>query len=183
MANITLEEQGNWATSLLESLGDDTTSSNSVVGWLQSNLGLLNSYIGTSFTVDGDEIVEHMQPIQSGLYNEMYICYWLRRKSNSLLNNADYDWVEMRGEKQGSVKRISKNERSKTIASMAKECDLNFKNLLKDLKGGRAGSFLAPRSLSFNERFSTPEHVRCRDYYGWSESNPITTTDSSSSEL
>ena len=171
MANITLDEQNDWAGCLLESLGDEATSTGSVVGWLQSNLGLLNAYIHTEFAVEDDEIVSEMLPAQSGLYNEMYYCYWLKKKSRSLLNNADYDWTEMRGEKQGSVKKVSKNERSKTIAAMAKECDINIKTIIKDLKGG---SFLVPKSLSFNERFSTPDHMRCRCYAGWSECNPIT---------
>jgi len=171
MENITFLQQQDWAGKILSSLDDTTTSNGSVVGWLQANLGLLNAYLHTEFVVNGDEEIEsQMLPVQSGVYNEMYYCYWLKRKSRSLLNNADYDWVEMRGEKQGSVKIVSKNERAKTIHGMGQDCDINLKAIIKDLRGG---GFLTPRSISFNERFSTPENIRCRDYYGWSDINPI----------
>ena len=171
MENITLAQQSSWASGISASLDDTITSNGSVVGWLQTNLGLLNAYLHTEFVVNADEEIEtHMLPAHSGLYNEMYYCHWLKKKSRSLLNNADYDWIEMRGEKQGSVKIVSKNERAKTINSMSKDCDINLKAIIKDLRGG---GFLTPRSISFNERFSTPNDIKCRDYYRWSEFNPV----------
>ena len=41
------------------------------------------------------------------------------------------DWVEIDGEEQGRIRKVSKSEISKNFLSLAKECQENLKNLTK----------------------------------------------------
>jgi len=175
---ITLEEQTDWATDLLESLSDTGTSVSTTVSWLQSNLGKLNSHLRTEFILSGDRdggvsglepvISPDMTQIQSGIYNEMYFCYWLNKKSRQMVGSMDYDWVEMQGEDQGKVKRVSNTEKSKVYKDLAKDCQENLKELIKEYQGG---NFAITRQITFTNRRSAPDHMGYN--WNWSDYNPI----------
>lgn len=166
---ISLEQQQDWATQLLDALDDTTTSTGTTVAWLQANLGLLNISLKTEFYMSGSAIVPGMDSVQSGVYNEFYFCYWLKKQARKMVGSMDIDWTEMRGDSQGSVKRVSNTQKGTTYQSLAKDCDANLKELIKNVKGG---IYAAPLQITFNDRHSTPRDIRCCDY-GWSARNPV----------
>lgn len=170
MSLLTPEQQADWASELLESVGDSSTSNCSVTNWLKSNLGVLNSYISTDFTLSEEgDIVPEPNDIQRGVYNELFICHWLRKKARMTLGGMDFDWTEMEGEDQGKVKRVSNLQKASVYQSMAKDCDAHIKDIIKTYRGG---DFARPRQITYNDRFSSPLDIHCR-CFDWSELNPI----------
>ena len=86
-----------------------------------------------------------------------------------MMGGADFDWIEMQGESQGKIKRVSANERSASFMAMSKECSASLKELIKTYKGG---DFKSPQQITYNGRHSTPQNISC-DCFAWSECNPI----------
>lgn len=175
---VDLQEQSGWAGQLLDAVDDTSTSTGTVVAWLQANLGKLNSFIRTDFELSGDRdggasglepvINPEMTQIQSGIYNEMFFCYWLDKKSRQMVGSMTYDWVEMQGEDQGKVKRVSNTEKAKVYKDLAKECKDNLKDLIKEYQGG---NFAVTRQITFTNRRSSPDNIGLT--WNWSDYNPI----------
>jgi hypothetical protein len=169
MSYITPEQQSDWASDLLEALGDTTTSNCSATNWLQNNLGMLNSHLSTSFVVESGNITPEFNDVQSGIYNEMFICSWLRKKAIRSLGTMEFDWTEMEGEDQGKIKRVSHTQKAASYQAMSKDCEERIKDLIKTYRGG---DFARPRQITFNNRHSSPIDIAC-DCFAWSELNPI----------
>lgn len=171
MDYITTEQQSDWADALLSGVSDTSTSNSSVVNWLQGNLGVLNAHLSTSFAlVESGYISPGMNDIQSGIYNELFICSWLRKKAINVLGTMEYDWTTMEGKDQGRISRVSHTQKATTYQSMAKDCDVQIKDLIKTYRGG---DFARPRQITFNNRFSAPLDIDCLRF-NWSYMNPIT---------
>ena len=168
MSEITLVQQSGWAGQLLAALEDTVTSTGSVIGWLQSNLGQLNIFIKTDFTLSGDSITPEMTSIQSGIYNEMYFCSWLAKKARSMVGSMTYDWIEMEGDGQGHVRRVSNTQKATTYQSLTKDCEIKLKELIKQYNGG---NYSIPRQITFNHRHSADAGLCCSDFC-WSANNP-----------
>jgi len=168
--DISPEQQSDWANTLLENLEDTTTSKSWATNWLRSNLGILNSRIHTNFTVnESGYITPALNDIQTGLYNELFICSWLRKKSITVLGTMEYDWTSMEGADQGKVTRVSHMARAATYQKLAQECNKNYIELVKTYNGGE---FATPRQITFNHRHSTPLNI-FNDRFSWSDRNPI----------
>lgn len=157
MSSISLASQSGWAGSLLSALADTSTSTGTVVAWLQANLGHFNSLLSLqsgsgAFSLSGTSIVPQMSSAQSGIYNELYFCYFLKRESIRSVGALAYDWTEMRGEDQGAVKLVSRTEKAKVYQSLAKDCDERIKELVKAYK---KGSYSGPLQVTYNSRNSS----------------------------
>jgi hypothetical protein len=156
MSDISAEQQSGWAGDLIGSIQDSGVSTGTVVSWLRANLGHLNTLLKSEFITSGDYITPEMNSLQSGIYNEMYYCYWLRKKAQTMVGSMSYDWIEMEGEDQGRVRRVSNTQKATTYQSMARDCEANLKDLVKQYKGG---DFAIPRQITFNHRHSTPDNI------------------------
>lgn len=151
-----IDELTDWAERIIDSLGDTGIPPASIVNWFQGNLYKINSAIGSEFCLSGelDEtyITPDMTQIQSGIYEEMYYCDFLKRKAITCMGAAGYtDWIEMEGEKQGKIRLVSRNERAKTFQSLSKDQCANVDKLVDQylravLKGRNAFQVL------YNER-------------------------------
>jgi len=122
-------EQIVWASLILESLGDTTTPTGSVVSWLKNNLGQLNLRLEEEFVLSGDCIEPEMSQNVSGIYTEMYYCYYYNRQATKNLGASAYDWTEIAGDEQGTIRKVSKNEVAKTYRLLAKDCNENLDKL------------------------------------------------------
>jgi hypothetical protein len=166
---ITIEQQSGWAGNLLEFTDDQSTPTGTVVTWIQSNLGLFGSYIDVPFTLDEESSIEpEMTPVQSGLYNEMYLCYHLNKQARKLVGAMAYDWIEIDGEDQGKVRRVSNTEKGKFYRTLAKDCSENFNSLIKTYKGG---NYAIPRQSLFSERSNSSFHNSC-ECFEFNPNNP-----------
>ncbi len=130
MSTTTLGQQSGWAGDLLTSVGDSTSSTGSVVSWLQNNLGNLNGAIGTSYSLSGDDLSPGLSMESSGVYTEMYYCYFLARQATRSIGELSFDWVSIQGDDQGSVRRVTGNEKAKTYGSLAKDCRERLSELI-----------------------------------------------------
>ncbi len=120
-----------WSERILDSLSETGIAVSRVVSWFQNSLYKLNSAIGSGFYVDNGTIYPDMVSNVSGIYEEMYYCDYYRKKATANLGASAYDWVEIRGEDQGSIRRISKNDIAKNYMSMSKECEERLNQLIK----------------------------------------------------
>ncbi len=120
-----------WAERILEGLGDQTTSTGQVVTWLQYSLPKLNAAISTNFYLSSGSIYPQMYANESGIYEEIYYCDYLRKRASQLLGGTSFqDVVAFDGEEQGSVKFASFSERAKTYRLLAKDCAEAVKGLI-----------------------------------------------------
>lgn len=122
-------ELNNWAGLILDSLDDSTTPTGSVVTWLKNNLGSLNLRLQETFSLSGDCIFPDMSQNISGIYTEMFYCYYFNKQANKNLGASSYDWTEIMGEDQGTIRKVSKNEIAKTYRGLAKDCRDNLDKL------------------------------------------------------
>jgi hypothetical protein len=120
-----------WADRILDSLDETGISNASVVTWMQNNLYRLNLPLGTGFICNSSGYIEpDMNQYESGIYEQQYFCYYYKKKANQFLGAAGYDWTEIRGEEDGSIRRVSRNEVAKTYMQNGKECEVQLKDLI-----------------------------------------------------
>jgi hypothetical protein len=120
-----------WASDILDSLDETDITVGSATTWLRSNLGNLNLALGTSFSLDSGGCVSGIEQAHSGIYTEMYYCYYFRKKANSNLGVSAYDWTEIDGEDQGKIRKVSRNETSKTYMQLKKDCKEGLNSLVQ----------------------------------------------------
>lgn len=121
-----------WAGRILEGLSDSVTSTGQTVSWLKYNLPKLNLSIGTDFYLNSSGCIEpNMSFNESGIYEEIHYCDYLRKRASSLLGGTSFqDVVEFKGDEQGTVRLSSFSERAKTYRSLATDCNTNLKELI-----------------------------------------------------
>ena len=125
-------ELSTWAERILDSLDETGITTSSVVVWMSNHLYLINTAIGSGFYTNGSGYIEpDFSPNVSGLYESMYVCYYYNKKANSALGAFSSDWTEIEGEKQGKIRRVSRNEVSKTYRLMAQDCRSSLAELIK----------------------------------------------------
>ena len=99
----------------------------SISGWLQENIGLLNSLINTSFSGENpDWLLE-----EPNIYSQVYLANFYKKKSRDTLRGIDEsaDFITLR-EGDTVITRTNKNEIAKTYLSLAKEAEDTIKNLV-----------------------------------------------------
>lgn len=119
-----------WAGNILETLEETGISTGRVVSWFQNNLYKLNNILSTGFYTEDGYILPEMTTNESGIYEQMYICDYFNKKGNAALGAFAYDWTEIRGEDQGTIRRVSRNEIAKTYQQYAKDCKADLKELI-----------------------------------------------------
>lgn len=144
-------EQTQWAGLILESLDDTITPTGSVVVWLKSNLGQLNLRLSEEFYLSGDCIEPEMSQSVSGIYTEMYFCAYYNKMANKNLGSASYDWTEIVGDEQGSIRKVSKNEIAKSFRGLAKDCRENLDKLTEWY--GENKDPIVPTQILYGSRF------------------------------
>lgn len=127
---MTPSEISGWAGRILESLDETVLTTGRVVSWLQNNLYQINLALGTAFYTQAGYIEPSMYPTESGIYEQMYICDYYTKKANAALGANSYDWTEIAGDKQGTIRRVSKNEVAKTYRTQSTDCKTSLKELI-----------------------------------------------------
>lgn len=148
---ITPCDQSGWAERLADALEDSTTSLSTIVYWLRSNVGHLNSLIGTDYGLSGEYITGDWGSFESGIYNELYFCYYLRKQSIKMVGALEYDWKEIDGEDQGKIKVVTRTDKSKIYKDLYKDCEERITSLVKTYK---RGGYTIPKQILYNSRNS-----------------------------
>lgn len=120
-----------WAGSIIESMELSGVLTGSVVSWLENNVGSLNLALRENYELISGQILPEMETNAMAIYTQMYECYYLSKEGRRSAQLGFDDWVEINGEDQGSIRKVSKSELSKNFISLAKECQENLKNLTK----------------------------------------------------
>lgn len=120
-----------WAERILDGLDETGIPASRTVTWFQNNLHKLNLTLASGFYTESGSIYPDMSLNISGIYEEMYYCDYYNKKANANLGANAYDWTEMRGEDQGTIRRVSKNEVAKTYRTMSKDCQERLAELVK----------------------------------------------------
>lgn len=144
-----------WAELILENLGETGIPTSRVALWLNTNFGNLNSALETEYQISGTEnvIAPDMGSMESGIYTEMYICDYFRKKASQFLGAMAYDsdaWVEIEGVDQGRIRRVSKNEIAKQFRQLYLDCCNRLDKLIDWYKDQRGS--IQSRQVLYNNR-------------------------------
>lgn len=114
-----------------------------IVFWFTSNIGQLNVLIGSCYTAELEIISPDLSDIDKVIFKLLYTIYYYDRLIACNLGASAFDWSEVI-EGDTSLRRVSKNEISKTYLQLKKALEDRLNRLIM-LK--RQGEVL-PVSLS-----------------------------------
>jgi hypothetical protein len=101
-----------------------------IEAWLESNIGLLNTRINTSYSGINATLDQESQAI----YREMYMSHYYRKQSRNalkgLVNNADGSDILSLRDGNSSVTFTNKNEVAKVYKSLVDECETKIDKLV-----------------------------------------------------
>jgi len=118
-----------WAGEIIESMELSGVTTGSVVSWLENNVGSLNLSLREEYALTSGQILPEMSINAMAIYTQMYDCYYLSKEGRRAAQLGYDDWVEIQGEDQGQIRKVSKSELSKNFLSLAKECQQNLTKL------------------------------------------------------
>lgn len=104
-----------------------------ISGWLSANVGILNTKIYTSFSVEDDNFVPTGQFKQEerSIYKQMYLLEFYTKKTRQVLRGVDssVDFLSLR-EGDTMITRTNKNELAKTYRSLATDAREEMEKLV-----------------------------------------------------
>jgi hypothetical protein len=154
----TRSQLSGWASGINDGIGDTGLGVARTTTWLTNNVSKLNLTLGTSYYYDNslnELLPDTMTLVQSGIYEEMFYCDYLNKKVNENLGAAAYEWVEIQGEDQGTIRRASRTESSKVYLAMSKDCKMGLNELISWYFD--ATNPMTPYQVLYNERYSNNE--------------------------
>lgn len=157
---MTAAETSGWAYRIHGGLEDSSISPGMIASWLQNNLYKLNISLPlvTGYElVSGNTIIPDMPQVISGIYEEMYYCDYMQRKARISVGAAAYDWVEMEGQDQGRIRRVSKNEQAKSWRALYQDCQKRVEDLINWYEETYSEYPMADQVL-YNDRDSVSEY-------------------------
>lgn len=155
---MTSPQISGWAYRIHGNLEDSTVSVGMIVSWLENNLYRINIGlpVTTEYTMSGDNIVPDMTQAISGIYEEMYYCEYMKRKARLFLGASAYDWVEMEGNEQGRIRKVSRNDQAKTWRTLSQDCEKRVQELIAWYEDTYSQYAMADQVL-YNDRYSVSE--------------------------
>ena len=104
-----------------------------ISGWLGNNVGLLNTKLFTSFSVDGSNFIPtgDFKQEERSIYKQMYLYEFYVKKTRQVLRGIDssVDFVTRR-EGDTMITRTNKNELAKTYRSLANDAREEMEKLV-----------------------------------------------------
>jgi len=104
-----------------------------ISGWLGNNVGLLNTKLFTSFSVDGSNFspTGEFKQEERSIYKQMYLYEFYVKKTRQVLRGIDssVDFVTLR-EGDTVITRTNKNELAKTYRSLANDAREEMEKLV-----------------------------------------------------
>jgi hypothetical protein len=121
--------------------------------WIENSIGNLNTYLGTSHNVVSGDIVPGLNIEESGIMNQMYKVRYYNKVASENLGASAYDWSEVR-EADSVVRRVSKNEISKTYLQLAKDEKISLDETIRFYRTNAATpTTILPRVNSFYQYY------------------------------
>lgn len=133
-----------WAGEIIEDMELSGVTTGSVVSWLGNNLGNLNNLLGSEYEyVSGDisgAILPEMETGPIDIYEKMYECQYLSKKARQAATLGFSDWIQIDGDDQGSIRKVSKTEVAKELRGQAKDCKLELEDLVNVYNASQSGA-------------------------------------------
>lgn len=129
------------AQEMMSELGDpDSVSIPSISYWFRSNIGLLDTKINKKYTlVDNTyEITPDLGETEKTIYKALYNIHYIDRQLKATLGAASTDAVLEVSDGVGLVRKINKNELSKTWLQAKKDALEDLDKLIKAYKSNAA---------------------------------------------
>jgi hypothetical protein len=110
----------------------------SISGWLENNVGLLNTQLYTSFsgsgTTDGDTALQgtgNFRFEEADIYKQLYLVEYYKKKTRSVLKGIDssVDFISLR-DGDSMITRTNKNEIAKTYRGLANDAEERLQTLV-----------------------------------------------------
>ena len=156
-----LVDWSGWAGNILTCQDDTTTTTGSVVCFLENNLGKLNAVLGTCFTItgaSGDYVHPCMSNIESGILTEYYICHSYQKLIRANIGAASCEVLSIEHEDGGKMRIASKTEKAKVARLAYKDCCECLDDLIKWYKS--SGNATAKQVL-YNKRLGNDSGIGC----------------------
>lgn len=130
-------ELSGWAGRIYDNLPDQSNNSTGkIVGYFQNNLYKLNSLIYTDFYLDASGCINpDLTPMQSGIYESLYYCNWLKFQAAQNLGAAAFSFVEIESHDQGRLRKASRTTIADSYRQEAKICDESLQDLIDFYNG------------------------------------------------
>lgn len=112
----------------------------SITFWLRSNVGLLNNLIDTSFTVDSStlEFSTDLTEQEKAILKKLYIIHYYGLQIRATLGAAANDAILEVSSDGATVRKINKNEVSKTYVAVKKQESEDLQKLVNGYKSSAA---------------------------------------------
>jgi hypothetical protein len=145
-----------WSERILDSLSETGIAAASVVTWFQNSLYKLNLALGSGFYTESGNILPDMSPNISGIYEEIYYCYYLNRKATQNLGAGAWDWTEIAEDNQGRIRKVSRNEIAKSYQAQAKDCKQTLEELIEWFQQGEGHTLVG--TILYGDRGQVADH-------------------------
>ncbi len=115
-------------------------SISSITFWLRSNIGSLNNLIDTSFTVDSTtlEFSADLTEQEKSILKKLYIIHYYNLQIRSTLGAAANDAILEVSSDGATVRKINKNEVSKTYVAVKRQETEDLQKLVNGYKSSAA---------------------------------------------
>jgi hypothetical protein len=94
--------------------------------WIENSIGNLNTNLGENHGIVSGQIVPPLNIAESGIMTQMYKVRYYNKVASDNLGASAYDWSEL-SEGDSRIRRVSKNEISKTYLQLAKDEQISLK--------------------------------------------------------
>ncbi len=164
-------ELSGWAGRILETLPSGSTTTGNIVSFFQYNLFRLNAAIYTDFSLSGECIVPDLSLMQSGIYEQIYLCTYYQKQVIANLGSAGYAVVEAEGHDQGRVRFASRTTIAQGYRLEATACSESLQALIDFYNQGQFGNTIGMVLYDNRGPNSCPlpalaNCVPCWDYLG-----------------
>lgn len=161
---IKIETVGN---EIFLELGSPTDVSVGVINfWLQSNIGLLNTLINSSYTLNdaGNEISPALGLAEKDIYKTLYNIYYYDKQIRASLGAGGITIALEVASDGGTVKTVNRNEISKSYIQMKKEEQIKLNKLISLYKSnnGNPIQIVGDDTFSSEPIMITPSYDRNR---------------------
>jgi len=124
------------AAQIYEDLGEPSDMSvASISFWLQTSVGELNIKLNSDFVLNEDTLeISGLGVEEAAIFKKMYDCYFYKKRMRETIGAAGVDQVIEVQSDGAKVRKLDKNQLSKTYLSIHKDCQEELDKMVKGYK-------------------------------------------------
>lgn len=124
------------AAQIYEDLGEPSDMSiASISFWLQTSVGELNIKLNSDFVLDEDTLeIGGLGVEEAAIFKKMYDCYFYKKRMRETIGAAGVDQVIEVQSDGAKVRKLDKNQLSKTYLNIQRGCEEDLNRMVKQYK-------------------------------------------------